>query len=210
MLLESLAKHPSISISVSCGSHFQVHFVWQVWAGQISPGFKSKRLNAFGRWKPGYGTAPCQDSKGKGCVEEETKHVHCRKLNKRNLRLSYQCAAQAQHCRERGWTFPRIFNRQQELSWTQSLMLSDFYRWVMGNIKLVWLCVSTPLRCCHLSIPSIGIPPWTFHWACPELVWLHLSSWISSSHTAPSCQPSPGIFLWFPGSAPRYLHERQL
>ena len=59
MLLESLTKHPSISISVSCGSHFQVHFVWQVWAGQISPGFKSKRLNAFGRWKPGYGTAPC-------------------------------------------------------------------------------------------------------------------------------------------------------
>ena len=35
--------------------------------------------------RPGYDKAPCQDSTGKGCAEEETKHVHCGKLNKRNF-----------------------------------------------------------------------------------------------------------------------------
>ena len=34
--------------------------------------------------RPGYDKAPCYDSKGKGCAEEETKHVQCRKLNKHN------------------------------------------------------------------------------------------------------------------------------
>ena len=29
------------SITVNRGSHFQVHFVWQVWDGQLSPSFKS-------------------------------------------------------------------------------------------------------------------------------------------------------------------------
>ena len=35
--------------------------------------------------RPGYDKAPCKDSTGKGCAEEETNHVHCGKLNKRNL-----------------------------------------------------------------------------------------------------------------------------
>ena len=35
--------------------------------------------------RPGYDKAPCQDSTGKGCAEEEAKHVHCGKLNKRNF-----------------------------------------------------------------------------------------------------------------------------
>ena len=35
--------------------------------------------------RPGYDKAPCQDSTGKGCAEEETNHVHCGKLNKRNF-----------------------------------------------------------------------------------------------------------------------------
>ena len=35
--------------------------------------------------RPGYDKAPCSDSKGKGCAEEETKHVHRGKLNKRNF-----------------------------------------------------------------------------------------------------------------------------
>ena len=34
---------------------------------------------------PQYDKAPCQDSTGKGCAEEETNHVHCGKLNKRNF-----------------------------------------------------------------------------------------------------------------------------
>ena len=54
MLLDSLTKHPSIS--VNRGSHFQVHFVWQVWDGQLSPAFKSIRLKAFGGWKFDRGT----------------------------------------------------------------------------------------------------------------------------------------------------------
>ena len=44
------------SISVNRGSHFQVHFVWQVWDGQLSPAFKSIRLKAFGGWKFDRGT----------------------------------------------------------------------------------------------------------------------------------------------------------
>ena len=35
--------------------------------------------------RPGYDKAPCKDSTGKGCAKEETKHVHCGKLNKRNF-----------------------------------------------------------------------------------------------------------------------------
>ena len=43
-------------MSVNRGSHFQVHFVWQVWDGQLSPAFKSIRLQAFGGWKVDRGT----------------------------------------------------------------------------------------------------------------------------------------------------------
>ena len=35
--------------------------------------------------RPGYDKAPCQGSTGKVCAEEETKHVHCGQLNKRNF-----------------------------------------------------------------------------------------------------------------------------
>ena len=45
MLLESLTKRP-----------FQVHFVWQVWDGQLSPAFKYIRLKAFGGWNVDRGT----------------------------------------------------------------------------------------------------------------------------------------------------------
>ena len=41
---------------VNRGSHFQVHFVWQVWDGQLSPSFKYIRLKAFGGWKVDRGT----------------------------------------------------------------------------------------------------------------------------------------------------------
>ena len=44
-------KPDKASISVNRGSHFQVHFVWQVWDGQFSPAFESIRLKAFGGWK---------------------------------------------------------------------------------------------------------------------------------------------------------------
>ena len=35
--------------------------------------------------RPEYDKAPCQDSTGEGCAEEETRHVHCWKLNKHNF-----------------------------------------------------------------------------------------------------------------------------
>ena len=44
------------SISVNRISHFQVHFVWQVWGSQLSPVFKFIRLKAFGGWKLARGT----------------------------------------------------------------------------------------------------------------------------------------------------------
>ena len=49
------------SMSVTRGSHFQVHFVWQVWDGQLSPSFKHIRFNSIWRveMRPGYDTAPC-------------------------------------------------------------------------------------------------------------------------------------------------------
>ena len=44
------------SFLVNRGSHFQVHFVWQVWDGQLSPATKSIRLKAIGGWKVDRGT----------------------------------------------------------------------------------------------------------------------------------------------------------
>ena len=84
------------SISVNCGSHFQVRFVWQVWDGQLSPSFKhiNKILellesgNATGVRQSSmlgfYGERVWRRRKEKE-EEEETKHVHCGKLNKRNF-----------------------------------------------------------------------------------------------------------------------------
>ena len=43
-------------MSVNRGLHFQVHFVWQVWDGQLSPAFKYIRLKAFGGWNVDRGT----------------------------------------------------------------------------------------------------------------------------------------------------------
>ena len=49
-------KLDKASISANHGSHFQVHFVWQVWDGQLSPAFKSIRWKAFRGWKFDWGT----------------------------------------------------------------------------------------------------------------------------------------------------------
>ena len=49
-------KLDKASISVNRGSHFEVHFAWQLWDGQLSPAFKSIRLKAFGGWKFDRGT----------------------------------------------------------------------------------------------------------------------------------------------------------
>ena len=89
MLLESFIYRTSIA--VNHGSHFQVRFVWQLLDGQLyhPPLNVYKILQLLGvEMRPGYDTAPRQDSKGKGSAKEETKHVHCRKLNKRNFCLT--------------------------------------------------------------------------------------------------------------------------
>ena len=84
MLLERFTKHPFRS---TADHIFQVRFVWQVWDGQLSPSFKYKVFKAFGGWKCDRGTAKLHARilPGKGCAEEQTNHVHCGKLNKRNF-----------------------------------------------------------------------------------------------------------------------------
>ena len=61
------------SISVNRGSHSQVHFVWQVWDGQLSPAFKSIRLKAFGGWKFDRGTTKLHARilRGKGAQKKK-------------------------------------------------------------------------------------------------------------------------------------------
>ena len=49
-------KLDKASILVNRGSHFQVHFVWQVWDGQLAPAFKTISWKAFGGWKFDRGT----------------------------------------------------------------------------------------------------------------------------------------------------------
>ena len=75
MLLESLTKHPSRSTAdhISKSISISIYKITSFWRVEI---------------RPGYDKAPCKDSMGKGCAEEdETKHVHCQKLNKRNFVL---------------------------------------------------------------------------------------------------------------------------
>ena len=55
-------KLDKASISVNRGSHLQVHFVWQVWDGQLSPSSKTIRYVKSSRrveLPPGYDKAPC-------------------------------------------------------------------------------------------------------------------------------------------------------
>ena len=70
MLLEKLDK---ASISVNRGTHFQVHFVWQVWDSWLSPAFESERLKAFGGWKFDRGTPKLHASilTGKGAQKKK-------------------------------------------------------------------------------------------------------------------------------------------
>ena len=65
------------SISVNRGSHFQVHFVWHVWDGQLSPAFKYIRLKAFGGWKVDRGTTQLHARilRGKGVQMKKSKRM---------------------------------------------------------------------------------------------------------------------------------------
>ena len=77
MLLGSLTQ---TSNSVNRGSHFQVHFVWQSWDGQLLPSFKSIRLEAFGGWKVDRGTTQLHARilRGKGAQKKNSNKVSVR------------------------------------------------------------------------------------------------------------------------------------
>ena len=70
------------SISVNRGSHFQVHFVWQVWDGQLSPSSKSIRSEAFGGWKVDRGTTQLHARilRGKGVQKKNWNKITVRSL----------------------------------------------------------------------------------------------------------------------------------
>ena len=51
---------------VCAGSNYHVHFAWQVWHGQYSPGFKFNKLKSFARVKIDRTHVDLKDSRGKG------------------------------------------------------------------------------------------------------------------------------------------------
>ena len=62
---------------VCAGSNYHVHFAWQVWRGQYSPGFKLNKLKSFARVKIDRTHVDLKDSRGKGFA--------LRRLNKHNF-----------------------------------------------------------------------------------------------------------------------------
>ena len=62
---------------VCAGSNYHVHFAWQVWHGQYSPGFKFNKLKSFARVKIDRTHVDLKDSRGKGFA--------LRRLNKHNF-----------------------------------------------------------------------------------------------------------------------------
>ena len=51
---------------VCAGSNYHVHFAWQVWHGQYSPGFKFNKLKSFSRVEIDQDHVDKKDSRGKG------------------------------------------------------------------------------------------------------------------------------------------------
>ena len=62
------------------GSNYHVHFAWQVWHGQYSPGFKFNKLKSFSRVEIDRTHVDLKDSRGKGFA--------LRRLNKHNFCLA--------------------------------------------------------------------------------------------------------------------------
>ena len=86
-------KPDKASISVNRGSHFQVHFVWQVCDGQLSPAFKSIRLKAVGGWKfdPGTTKLHARILWGKGAQKMMKPNMFTVRSSASATPLSYQC-----------------------------------------------------------------------------------------------------------------------
>ena len=63
---------------VCAGSNYHVHFAWQVWHGQYSPGFKFNKLKSFSRVEIDQDHVDYKDSRGKGfAVGRLKKHNFC-------------------------------------------------------------------------------------------------------------------------------------
>ena len=101
-------KLDKASISVKRGSHFQVHFVWQVWDGQA---FKSIRLKAFGGWKFDRGTTKlhARIPRGKGVQKKKPNMFTVGSSTSTTFVLPVRRVA----LQKRVWTLPKIFNRIQ-------------------------------------------------------------------------------------------------
>ena len=99
---------------VDRGSHFQVHFVWQVWDGQLSPAFKSIRLKAFGGWKFDQGTIKLHARilRGKGVQKKKPNMFTVGSSTSATFVLPVRHGTGIA-LQKRVWTFPKIFNRIQ-------------------------------------------------------------------------------------------------
>ena len=102
------------SISVNRGSHFQVHFVWQVWDGQLSPAFKSIRLKAFGGWKFDRGTTKLHARilRGKGAQKKKPNMFTAGSSTSATFVLPVRHGTGVA-LQKRVWTFPKTLNRTE-------------------------------------------------------------------------------------------------
>ena len=111
------------SISVNRGSHFQVHFVWQVWDGQLSPAFKSIRLKAFGGWKFDRGTTKLHARilRGKGVQKKKPNMFTVGSSTSATFVLPVRHGTGVA-LQKRVWTFPKNFQANRvanETPWQQ-------------------------------------------------------------------------------------------
>ena len=74
---------------VCAGSNYHVHFAWQVWHGQYSPGFKFNKLKSFSRVEIDRTRVDLKDSRGKGFA--------LRRLNKHNFCPASVCSIYQQN-----------------------------------------------------------------------------------------------------------------
>ena len=116
-------KFDNASISVNRGSHFQVHFVWQVWDGQLSPAFKSIRLKAFEGWKFDRGTTKLHARilRGKGVQKKKPNTFTVGSSTSATFVLPVRHGTGVA-LQKRVWTFPKNFQSNRvanETPWQQ-------------------------------------------------------------------------------------------
>ena len=156
MLLDGFTKHLSRStaahISKSalrgrCGT-VNDHTLLIIWTVKLLEG---------GEMRPGYDKASCSHSKGRGRAEEETKHVHRRKPNKRNScptsvsEFRDTCARGHSAGAFQAWS-PKFLSGKQKLVAQTNLSASKLETlqnlWHHGKRQKVCLCcwqVANPL-----------------------------------------------------------------